>query len=67
MKHIFVKYRFSEDYKENSIVDSLQKPSEYENNIKNGSITRSISLINKAIVLTKQLKKYIKVIYNGTN
>ena len=56
MKKLFLKYRFSEDYKESKIVDSLQKPSEYENNIKNGLKIRLRPLITNAIVQIKRLK-----------
>jgi hypothetical protein len=56
MKKIFLKYIFSEDYKESNIVDSLQKPSEYENNIKNGLKIRLRPLITNAIVQIKRLK-----------
>ena len=67
MKKLFLKYRFSEDYKESKIVDSLQKPSEYENNIKNGLKIRLRSFITNVIVQIKRFEINIKVISNGSN
>jgi len=67
MKKLFLKYRFSGDYKESNIVDSLQKPSEYENNIKNSLKIRLRSLITNVIVQINRLEKNIKVISNGSN
>lgn len=58
MKQLFIKCRFSENYK----VDSLQKTSEYENNIKNDSRIRARLFKTRVIVRNKRLKKYIKVI-----
>ncbi len=62
MKQQFIKCRFSENYKESDKVDSLQKTSEYENNIKNDSRTRARLFKTRVIVRNKRLKKYIKVI-----
>lgn len=67
MKKLRLEYRFSENYKESKIADSLQKPSEYENNIKNSLKIRFRSLITNAIVQIKRLEKNIKVISNGSN
>lgn len=62
MKQLFIKCRFSENYKESDKVDSLQKTSEYENNIKNDSRIRARLFKTRVIVRNKRLKKYIKVI-----
>lgn len=62
MKKLLLKYSFSENYKESKIVDSLQKPSEYENNIQNGLIIRLRSFITNVLVQIKRFEKNIKVI-----